>query len=125
MPTINQLVKNIRIKKKHKNFKKDLDGKPQRKGVCVRIFIQTPRKPNSALRKVAKVRLNNRKLINAYITGEGHNLREHSTVLLRGGRVKDLPGMKYKLIRGIYDFRGLEKKKTSRSKYGTKKPKQM
>lgn len=125
MPTINQLIKNTRVKKKHKNFKKDLIGKPQRKGVCVRIFIQTPRKPNSALRKVAKVRLNNKKLINAYITGEGHNLREHSTVLIRGGRVKDLPGMKYKLVRGIYDFKGLDKRKTSRSKYGTKKPKQM
>lgn len=121
MPTINQLIKTPRLKKKHKNSKKDLLGNPQRKGTCVKVFIQTPRKPNSALRKVARVRLNSKKLITAYIMGEGHTLREHSTVLVRGGRVKDLPGIKYKLIRGVYDFRGLEKRQTSRSKYGTKK----
>lgn len=121
MPTINQLLHKPRIKKVHKQTKKDLEKKPQRKGVCVKVFTKTPRKPNSAIRKVARIRLNNKKLVTTYIMGEGHNLREHSNVLMRGGRVKDLPGIKYKLIRGIYDFRGLTTRKNSRSKYGTKK----
>ena len=121
MPTLNQLIKSPRLKKFHKKVKKHLLKSPQRKGVCVKVFTQTPRKPNSARRKVARVRLNNKKLLTAYISGEGHNLREHSNVLIRGGRIKDLPGIKYRLIRGVYDFKGLVKRKQARSKYGTKK----
>jgi len=121
MPTLNQLVKNPRVRKFHKKVKKHLLKNPQRKGTCVRVFTQTPRKPNSAIRKVARVRLSNRKLLTAYIPGEGHNLREHSSVLIRGGRIKDLPGIKYRCIRGVYDFKGLVKRKQARSKYGTKK----
>lgn len=97
-----------------------LEKNPQKKGVCVKIFLQTPKKPNSALRKVARVRLTNRKRVVAYIPGEGHNLQEFSTVLMRGGRVKDLPGVKYHLIRGKYDFSGIKARKQGRSKYGTK-----
>lgn len=97
-----------------------LEKNPQKKGVCVKIFLQTPKKPNSALRKVARVRLTNRKRVVAYIPGEGHNLQEFSTVLMRGGRVKDLPGVKYHLIRGKYDFAGIKARKQGRSKYGTK-----
>lgn len=121
MATINQLVKKKRISKYHKKSRKQLIGSPQRRGVCVKVILCTPRKPNSAIRKVAKVRLNNNKIIRAYIMGEGHNLREYSKVLVRGGRVKDMPGLKYKLIRGVYDFRGLDSRRQGRSKYGTKK----
>lgn len=123
MPTYKQLLVNPRIRKKHKSSKKQLLDKPSRRGLCVKILTRTPRKPNSAIRKIAKVKLSNRKLIFAYIMGEGHNLREYSKVLVRGGRVKDLPGIKYKLVRGVYDFRGLATRKQGRSKYGTKKKK--
>ena len=119
--TYNQLINNARKKKIHKKFKKDLLGCPQKRGVCLKILQKSPRKPNSANRKVAKVKLSTNKVIFAYIMGEGHNLREYSKVLVRGGRVKDLPGMKYKLIRGVYDFTGLDSRSTSRSKYGNKK----
>jgi small subunit ribosomal protein S12 len=98
-----------------------LDSCPQRKGVCVRVYTTTPKKPNSAMRKVARVRLTNGKEVNAYIGGEGHNLQEHSLVLVRGGRVKDLPGVRYHLIRGVYDLQGITSRKNGRSKYGTKK----
>lgn len=121
MPTINQLCKGIREKKKKFNRAPALDRCPQKKGVCLKILIQTPKKPNSALRKTARVKLSNSKKVIAYIPGEGHTLQEYSTVLLRGGRVRDLPGVKYKLVRGKYDFLGLKNRKTSRSKYGTKR----
>jgi small subunit ribosomal protein S12 len=98
-----------------------LQNCPQKKGICVRVFLRTPKKPNSALRKVARVRLSNNRIVTAYIPGEGHNLQEYSTVLMRGGRVKDLPGVKYHLVRGKFDFAGIKNRKTSRSKYGTKK----
>jgi len=121
MPTYNQLYKqNCRILKKHKNKTPALLKNPQQKGVCIKIFIRTPKKPNSALRKVAKVKLSNGKKVDAYIPGEGHNLQKYSIVLMRGGRVPDLPGVKYHLIRGKYDFQGLKNRKTSRSIYGTK-----
>lgn len=99
-----------------------LEGCPQKKGVCVRVFTKNPRKPNSAVRKVARVRLTNGSLVTAYIPGEGHNLQEHSVVLVRGGRVKDLPGVQYKIIRGVLDLQGLPKRRQGRSKYGTPKP---
>ena len=118
MPTSNQLLKFIR-KKKRKPFNSDLEANPQLRGVCLKVFTRTPKKPNSALRKVAKVKLSNGKIVSCYIPGEGHNLQEYSSVLVRGGRVKDLPGVKYHLIRGCYDLIGVEKRKTSRSKYGT------
>lgn len=121
MPTYNQIFKKIRKKKIHKKVKKELQKIPNRRGVCVKVFTTTPRKPNSAIRKVARVRLSNKHLITAYIPGEGHNLREHSNVLIRGGRIKDLPGIKYRTVRGVYDFKGLAKRKQGRSKYGTKK----
>jgi small subunit ribosomal protein S12 len=121
MPTINQLVSKNRIQKKRAKRVPALAGCPQKKGVCVRILTRTPKKPNSALRKLALIRLSNKKRIYGYIPGEGHLLQEHSIVLIRGGRVKDLPGIKYKIIRGVYDFEGLEKRKQARSKYGTKK----
>ncbi|MGX7576839.1 30S ribosomal protein S12 [Candidatus Vidania fulgoroideorum] len=120
MSTINQLIKKCR-KKKKKYKKNSLDKCPQKRGVCLKVYTTTPKKPNSALRKVAKVRLSNGKKIISYIPGEGHNLQEHSIVLVRGGRVKDLPGVKYHIIRGKYDSSGVEGRKTSRSKYGTKK----
>lgn len=124
MLTQNQLITKIRKKgKKFKNKTPALEGSPQKKGVCMKVFVRTPKKPNSALRKVAKVRLTTKKIVTAYIPGEGHNLKEYSTVLMRGGRVKDLPGVKYHLIRGKYDFVGLKNRITSRSKYGTKKKK--
>lgn len=119
--TFNQLRQKGRRRKKHKKSRKQLINIPNRRGVCVKILTRTPRKPNSAIRKVAKVRLRNNKVIMAYIMGEGHNLREYSKVLVRGGRVKDLPGMKYKLVRGAYDFLGLPSRRQARSKYGTKK----
>ena len=120
MPTINQLCKNIRKRKAPVSSAPALISNPQQRGVCLKVFTRTPKKPNSALRKVARVRLSNGQIISAYIPGEGHTLQEYSSVLVRGGRVKDLPGVKYHLIRGCYDLTGLEKRKTSRSKYGTK-----
>jgi small subunit ribosomal protein S12 len=123
MPTINQLTRKIRKKKKSKNKTPALQACPQKRGVCLKISIVTPKKPNSALRKVAKVKLSNKKEVVAYIPGMGHNLQKYSNVLMRGGRVKDLPGVKYHLIRGTLDFVGLKDRKTSRSKYGCKKPK--
>ena len=123
MPTINQLVRFKRIKQKTKSQTKALDNCPQARGVCTRVFTTTPKKPNSALRKVARVKLSNGMEITAYIPGEGHNLQEHSMVLVRGGRVKDLPGVKYTIIRGALDTAGVEGRKQSRSKYGTKKAK--
>jgi small subunit ribosomal protein S12 len=121
MPTINQLCKKSRLSKLKANKVPALEFSPQKKGVCVKIFLRTPKKRNSALRKVARLTLTNGKKINAYIPGEGHKLQEYSTVLVRGGRVKDLPGIKYHLVRGKLDFLGLKNRKTSRSKYGTKK----
>jgi small subunit ribosomal protein S12 len=124
MITINQLCyKHSRERKCHKIKTPALLRNPQRKGVCVKIFTRTPKKPNSALRKVVKLKLSNGKKIEAYIPGEGHNLQDFSVVLMRGGRVPDLPGVKYHLIRGKYDFQGVKNRKTSRSSYGTKKQK--
>jgi small subunit ribosomal protein S12 len=123
MPTINQLCKKIRQPRKRINRSSALQKSPQKKGVCLKVFTKTPKKPNSALRKVARLRLSTKKTVTAYIPGEGHTLQEYSTVLMRGGRVKDLPGVKYHLIRGKYDFLGLKNRRQSRSKYGTKKPK--
>ena len=121
MPTINQLCNKIRQLKKRLVRTPALENSPQRKGICLKIFTRAPKKPNSALRKVARVRLSTKKRTIAYIPGEGHTLQEYSTVLMRGGRVKDLPGVKYHLIRGKYDFLGLKNRKQARSKYGTKK----
>jgi small subunit ribosomal protein S12 len=122
MPTINQLVKKGRKKVKKKTKSPALEGSPQKRGVCLRVYTTTPKKPNSALRKVARVRLSNGKVVSAYIPGEGHALQEHSIVLVRGGRVKDLPGVRYHIVRGVYDSTGVEDRKKSRSCYGTKKP---
>ncbi len=124
MPTINQLVKHGRKKPTWKSKSPALEGCPQRRGVCLRVFTQTPKKPNSALRKVARVRLSNGNEVTAYIPGEGHNLQEHSLVLVRGGRVKDLPGVKYHIIRGALDAAGVEGRRQGRSKYGAKRPKE-
>lgn len=123
MVTINQLCKNqnSRVKKRKLNKVPALDRCPQKKGICNKLVLRTPKKPNSALRKIVKLRLTNNKMIYAYIPGEGHNLQSYSTVIVRGGRVKDLPGIKYHLVRGKLDFAGLSLRKTSRSKYGTKK----
>jgi small subunit ribosomal protein S12 len=123
MPTINQLVRFGREKVKYKSKSPALQSNPQLRGVCTRVFTVTPKKPNSALRKVARVKLSNGVEITAYIPGEGHNLQEHSMVLVRGGRVKDLPGCKYHIIRGALDAAGVEGRKQSRSKYGAKRPK--
>lgn len=123
MPTFNQLLTSPREKKKSRNKTPALSRCPQRKGTVLKVQIVTPKKPNSALRKVARLRLTNKKVISAYIPGEGHNLQQYSTVLCRGGRVKDLPGIKYHLIRGKYDFHGIKNRKVGRSKYGTKKEK--
>ena len=123
MPTIQQLVRKGREKLIDKSKAPALDSCPQRRGVCVRVYTTTPKKPNSAMRKVARVRLTNGKEVNAYIPGEGHNLQEHSIVLIRGGRVKDLPGVRYHLIRGALDTSGVDGRKRSRSKYGAKRPK--
>ena len=123
MPTINQLVRKGRKKVKSKSKAPVLEGCPQRKGVCLQVKTQTPKKPNSALRKVARVRLTNGKEVSVYIPGEGHNLQEHSIVLVRGGRVRDLPGVRYHLIRGVNDAAGVEARRQSRSKYGAKAPK--
>jgi small subunit ribosomal protein S12 len=120
MPTYNQLCKKKRINKIKLNKTPALEGCPQKKGICIKIVIRAPKKPNSALRKLVKLKLSNGKRVYAYIPGEGHNLQQYSTVLMRGGRVKDLPGVKYHLIRGKLDLLGIKKRKTSRSKYGTK-----
>ncbi len=124
MPTVNQLVKASREKVLWKSKSPALDGNPQKRGVCTRVYTTTPKKPNSALRKVARVRLTNGIEVTAYIPGEGHNLQEHSIVLIRGGRVKDLPGVRYHIIRGTLDTQGVQDRKQGRSKYGAKKPKQ-
>ena len=121
MPTLNQLCKKNRSDKKKKNKVPALQKSPQKKGFCVKVFMRTPKKPNSARRKLVKVKLRNNIKVNVYVPGEGHTLQDYSTVLIRGGRVKDLPGIKYHLVRGKFDFTGLKKRKTSRSKYGTKK----
>lgn len=121
MPTSSQVIKKKRLKKKNQNKTPALDGCPQKKGICTKLVLRTPKKPNSALRKLAKLKFKNKKQIYAYIPGEGHNLQTYSTVLMRGGRVKDLPGVKYHLVRGKFDFLGLKNRKTSRSKYGSKK----
>ena len=123
MPTFNQLVRKGRKSKKEKNNAPALVGCPQRRGVCTRVYTTTPKKPNSALRKVARVRLTTGQEVTTYIPGEGHNLQEHSVVLIRGGRVKDLPGVRYHVIRGPLDISGVEKKNQARSKYGTKRKK--
>jgi small subunit ribosomal protein S12 len=123
MPTINQLVRQSREQKRKKDKAPALESCPQRRGVCTRVYITTPKKPNSALRKVARVRLTNGFEVTAYIPGEGHNLQEHSVVLIRGGRVKDLPGVRYHIIRGALDTLGVNGRKQARSKYGTKRPK--
>ncbi len=123
MPTINQLIRKGRSKTKKKTSAPALAGCPQRRGVCVRVYTTTPKKPNSALRKVARVRLTSGYEITSYIPGIGHNLQEHSVVLVRGGRVKDLPGVRYHIVRGSLDAVGVQDRKQSRSKYGTKRPK--
>ena len=123
MPTINQLVRKGREKIIKRNKVPALDACPQKRGVCVRVYTTTPKKPNSALRKVARVKLTNGQEVSAYIPGEGHNLQEHSVVLIRGGRVKDLPGVRYHILRGTLDTQGVESRKQRRSHYGTKKPK--
>jgi small subunit ribosomal protein S12 len=124
MPTINQLVRRGREMAKKKSASPALTNCPQKRGVCVRVYTTTPKKPNSALRKVARVRLTNGMEVTTYIPGIGHNLQEHSVVLIRGGRVKDLPGVRYHIIRGSLDASGVVNRKKSRSKYGTKRPKQ-
>jgi len=123
VPTINQLVRKGRKVIKSNSKAPALDGCPQKRGVCTRVYTTTPKKPNSALRKVARVRLTNNMEVTAFIPGEGHNLQEHSIVLIRGGRIKDLPGVRYHIIRGTLDTSGVEDRRQSRSKYGTKKPK--
>jgi small subunit ribosomal protein S12 len=123
LPTINQLVREPRKQLVVKAKTPALKGSPQKRGVCTRVYTSTPKKPNSALRKVARVRLTNGIEVTAYIPGEGHNLQEHSIVLIRGGRVKDLPGVRYHIIRGTLDTAGVNDRKKSRSKYGTKRPK--
>ena len=123
MPTINQLVRKGRRRIIKKTTTPALKGNPQKRGVCTRVYTTTPKKPNSALRKVTRVRLTNGMEVTAYIPGEGHNLQEHSIVLLDGGRVKDLPGVRYHIIRGTLDTSGVSDRTTSRSRYGTKKPK--
>ena len=123
MPTINQLVRKGRKRQKSKSKSLALNECPQKRGVCTRVYTTTPKKPNSALRKVARVRLTNRMEVTSYIPGEGHNLQEHSIVVIRGGRVKDVPGIRYHVIRGALDCQGVDGRKNSRSKYGTKAPK--
>ncbi len=123
MPTINQLIRKPRVQQKRRTKSPVLDSCPQKRGVCLQVKTQTPKKPNSALRKVARVRLSNGKEVTVYIPGEGHNLQEHSVVLIRGGRVRDLPGVRYHVIRGTLDASGVEGRHNERSKYGTKRPK--
>ncbi len=121
MPTINQLVKNGRERTRKRSKRPDLEGCPQKRGVCLYVTTRAPRKPNSALRKIARVRLSNGREVTAYIPGEGHNLQEHSIVLVRGGRVRDLPGVRYHIVRGTLDAMGVDDRRRGRSKYGTKK----
>jgi small subunit ribosomal protein S12 len=123
MPTVNQLVKSGRVVQRRRTAAPALQGCPQKRGVCTRVYTQTPKKPNSALRKVARVRLTNGIEVTTYIPGIGHNLQEHSVVLLRGGRVKDLPGVRYHIVRGTLDSIGVQDRKQGRSKYGAKRPK--
>lgn len=123
MPTINQLIKSPRESGKARDKVPALQGCPQKRGVCTRVFTTTPKKPNSALRKVARIRLTNGYEVTGYIPGEGHNLQEHSVVMIRGGRVKDLPGVRYHIIRGTLDSQGVKNRKQGRSKYGAKRPK--
>ncbi len=123
MPTINQLVRSRRKQTRKKSKRPDLEQCPQKRGVCLQVMTRTPKKPNSALRKVARVRLSNGKEVTAYIPGEGHNLQEHSIVLVRGGRVRDLPGVRYHIVRGKLDSMGVDSRRRGRSKYGAKKPK--
>ena len=123
MPTINQLVAQGREKRLKRNTVPALRGAPQKRGVCTRVYTSTPKKPNSALRKVARVRLTNGVEVTTYIPGEGHNLQEHSVVMIRGGRVKDLPGVRYHILRGVLDTQGVKNRKQRRSKYGAKRPK--
>ena len=123
MPTINQLLRKGRKKVQSKSKVPALGGSPQKRGVCTRVYTTTPKKPNSALRKVAKVRLTNQREVISYIPGEGHNLQEHSVVLIRGGRVRDLPGVRYHVLRGVLDTQGVKDRRQSRSKYGAKRPK--
>jgi small subunit ribosomal protein S12 len=123
MPTIHQLVRAGRVVQTRKTKRPDLEGAPQKKGVCVQVKTMTPKKPNSAMRKVARVRLSNGREVTAYIPGEGHNLQEHSIVLVRGGRVRDLPGVRYHIVRGVEDASGVDGRRKSRSKYGSKAPK--
>lgn len=123
MPTIIQLIRKNRVLKKKKGKSPALGGCPQRRGVCIQVKTMTPKKPNSALRKITRVRLTNGEEVTAYIPGEGHNLQEHSIALVRGGRVKDLPGVRYHIVRGTLDCQGVQNRKRSRSKYGAKRPK--
>ena len=123
MPTINQLIRAPRAKQQKRNKVPALNASPQKRGVCTRVYTTTPKKPNSALRKVARVKLTNGFEVTSYIPGEGHNLQEHSVVLIRGGRVKDLPGVRYHVLRGILDTEGVKDRKQRRSKYGAKRPK--
>ncbi len=123
MPTINQLIRKPRQDKEVRNTVPALQGSPQKRGVCTRVMTTTPKKPNSALRKVARIRLTNGYEVTGYIPGEGHNLQEHSVVLIRGGRVRDLPGVRYHIIRGTLDTQGVQKRRQGRSKYGAKRPK--
>ncbi len=123
MPTVQQLVRQGRTKRRKGSKAPDLEKSPQRRGVCLRVFTATPKKPNSALRKVARVRLTNGREVNAYIPGVGHALQEHSVVLVRGGKVKDLPGVRYHIVRGTLDTTGVEGRNRGRSKYGAKRPK--
>ena len=123
MPTVNQLVRNARVRLAAKSKVPALEACPQKRGVCTRVYTTTPKKPNSALRKVAKVRLTNSHEVVSYIPGEGHNLQEHSVVMIRGGRVKDLPGVRYHIIRGTLDTQGVKDRRQRRSKYGAKRPK--
>jgi len=123
MPTINQLIRKGRRRKRWKSKSPALEGSPLKRGVCLRVYTTTPKKPNSALRKVARVRLTNKMEVTAYIPGEGHNLQEHSVVLIRGGRVKDLPGVRYHIVRGYLDTQGVASRRQSRSRYGAKRPK--
>ena len=123
MPTINQLIRKPRQTPGSRNKVPALEASPQKRGVCTRVYTTTPKKPNSALRKVARVRLTNKFEVTSYIPGEGHNLQEHSVVLIRGGRVKDLPGVRYHIIRGVLDTQGVKDRRQRRSKYGAKRPK--
>ena len=123
MPTINQLIRKPRVVQRSKPKHPAMQGCPQKRGVCTRVYTTTPKKPNSALRKVAKIRLTNQREVISYIPGEGHNLQEHSVVLIRGGRVRDLPGVRYHVLRGVLDTQGVKDRKQSRSKYGAKRPK--